>query len=290
MPRSPTLFVFSSALVCLVSACRQAGPPPSDVVVVPSAKGAPMAPETRAVPVVSSAPVEPSALVAPVAPEDASFEIGADVPAPKGCPSVSLAKTPSIATMDWLALFDRLAADFPEDGERPTRPSDNRIARDRICFRSPGFSGGAPQLEAASCPLADAVLEVSTQHAFFTDRTYLLWPRGEVVDVFETMTGGYGAGPDRRGEWHRADAKRTKLLVAYVETTIEEAWVAKKGTTRVDAGQARLTVKRVDGDKELVVGDLAPGTKATLRGTSVTLEAAPGATLRKGCQVKFDVP
>lgn len=274
------------ALAALAS-CRPAepGPRPPKVAVVdiaprPHAKAAPApdAPETK------TAALAP--LVEPVAPEEASLEVGDDIPPPKTCPRLSPPKSPPIDTMDWLGLFDVMVSDFPE--AKPPRPADNRRARDSICFRSSGATGVAPELDPKECPLDETVIEATTDHMFFADSLYILWPRGEQVSVYRTMRASWGAGPDRPGQSRYASGQRTKTLLAVLETSVSERWDTKANEPRIDSGEAKLVVTRLAGEKQLVLSPLAPKTTVHLRGTSVVLE--PPAGTRMKCPTTFEVP
>jgi len=226
--------------------------------------------------------------VEPTAPNEAELLVDEDVPQPKACPRASKPPSSLIDTMDWLGLFDVLSSDLPEE-DKPKRPADNLRARESICYRSSGASNIAPQLEPKECPLGEPVLEVTTSHMFFSDRTYILWPRGENVAVYTTMTVSFGAGPDRPGQTMRSSATRTKQLLAVVETTISEVWSTKAGGPRIDAGEAKLVVMRADGEEQLTIAPLPPKTKVHLRGTSVVLEG-PANPRAKGCPSTFQIP
>lgn len=294
MAKAPLTYCLSITtavgLVALAS-CRpsETPPRPPNVAVVEIAPRAiassATAPEAGRGPIAKTAPLAP--LVEPVAPEEAKLVVGDEVPEPKTCPRLSSPKSPPLDTMDWLALFDVLVSDFPEEG-KPPRPADNRRARDSICFRSSGATGIAPELDPKACPLDETVIEATTSHMFFADRLYILWPRGEQVSVYATMRVSYGAGPDRPGQTLDTAAERTKQLLALLETSVSERWDTKANEPRIDSGEAKLVVTRLAGEKQLVLSPLAPKTTVHLRGTSVVLEPPAGARMK--CPTKFEVP
>ncbi len=244
------------------------------------------APDAGRGPVAKTAPLAP--LVEPLAPDEATLVVGDEVPEPKTCPRLSPPKSPPIDTMDWLALFDMLTSDFPEEA-KPPRPADNRHARENICFRSSGATGIAPELDPKACPLDETVIEATTDHMFFADSLYILWPRGETVSVYGTVRVSFGAGPDRPGQTRYASGERTKQLLALLETSVSERWDTKANGPRVVSGEAKLFVTRADGEKQVELSPLAPKTTVRLRGTSIVLEARAGARAKR-CPSTFEVP
>jgi len=226
--------------------------------------------------------------VEPPAPEEDELSVGEDVPPTKTCARASSPASPPIVTMDWLALFDRLVRDFPEE-DRPARPADNRHARDAICFRTGGMAYVAPSLQPKECPLEDPIIEATTSYSSFATHTYILWPRGQEVAVYETTVVSFGAGPDRPGQTVSATAARTKRLLAVLERSISETWDKKTDLPRVDKGEAKLVVIRARGGQAVTIAPLPPKTIVRLRGTSVVLDG-PDTPRTKGCPTTFEIP